>query len=260
MGLGGAPHETGFVHGRIEVRERRRGEVVEVVGEEALGVGVADHGRHAGDGQHGCGVGRRAADQRQRVGALRVDVRREQRSQRGDAPRARARARRPRLPLGDRPPAPHPASPATAGPRRARPTRAARRRRHPPAPTAYRASAAASSGSSIGSASAIPAMLAADADPRAVRLRGGRVPLLVRRSGPTPAGRPWRSTRCCAPAMPTPNRDPCSCRSPTTSPWRGAWRRRGRASRSSQQRAASSSTSTSPTSRSRPGRGSSRPR
>ena len=78
MGLGGAPHDAGLVHGRAEIGEGGRAEVVAVVGEQALGLLIARDRRDAGGGQHLGGVADGTAQDGQRVRPLRVDISGEQ--------------------------------------------------------------------------------------------------------------------------------------------------------------------------------------
>src|ERR671910_3066774 len=56
VSLGGAPHEAGFVERGVDVGKRRRGEVVDVVGEVALAELVAGHRAGAGGCEDRCGV------------------------------------------------------------------------------------------------------------------------------------------------------------------------------------------------------------
>ena len=69
-----APPQTGLVKSIVDIGERSGREGVDVIGKVGLGEIVAHHWRNAGSQEH-CGrVGDRTPNNRQRVGALLVDV------------------------------------------------------------------------------------------------------------------------------------------------------------------------------------------
>ena len=230
-------------------------EVVDVVGEQPLGPARrAPPGARPAPASTRVGCTTRAADDRQRVGALLGDVHGQQGS-RAAAPRRRprpaaavagglvqlgrrlaARCRRP-----------------TGRPRRAAPTPAAR----PPRPRPGRRRSRPGRRGRPDRRAGLAMRCAPRVDHACRRCGSGRCrcsrgscTTAGASTRPSPAGPPSRWRRCSAPATPTPRRARCCCRSPTTSRWPGGIGRRPTpASTSCGPRAGWSSTSACPTSR-----------
>ncbi len=78
MGFRRAPDKPGFVQRRVDVREARRPEVVDVVGELRLQELISRRSRYSCGEQHLGREHRRGPQQGQRSGALLIDVERQQ--------------------------------------------------------------------------------------------------------------------------------------------------------------------------------------